>query len=132
MNGMFQSIKAADLLNSNNRKLAEKVATLWDRVVAPEEQYMERGSVILVDFGHWLDQKAWTDDHGYFLKVRLAPLDKHKLHVQNRGMAVIRGFKAMFGDGECETMVDNPHAFETGSEETVTVVVKTGFNMIGD
>jgi hypothetical protein len=71
MDGMFHSIKAEDLLKSNNRKLAEKVATLWDRCVAPEEQYMERGSVILVDFGHWLDQKAWTDDHGYFLKVRV-------------------------------------------------------------
>ena len=130
INGMFQSIKAADLLNANNRKLAERVAGLWNRYVAPEADYMRRQSVILVDFGHWLDQKAWTDDHGFFLKVRLAPLDRNRKDVQDRGTAVANGFKTMFGD--CEVYVDNPQAFETGSEETVTVVVKTGFNMIGD
>ena len=131
MNGMFQSIKAADLLNSNNRKLAEKVAGLWDRCVAPEEQYMERGSVILVDFGHWLNQSAWTDETGFFLKFRLAPLDRKRAGVREKGREVLRGFTKMFGQYQRTTTYDEDVLDECG-EGTITVVVVTGTHMIGD
>lgn len=131
MEGMFQGIKASDLLKASNRALAEKVAALWDKHVAPEANYMDRDNVILVDVGHWLHQKAWTDDTGFFMKLRLHPLYNHQPRVQESARKVVQGFIDMF-PGEKEVFKENHLALEDGTTDTVTVVVRTATNMIGD
>ena len=130
MNGIFRSITPSDLLNSSNRKLIDRVAAIWDRCVAPEADYGTRDNVILVDLGHWLQQGAWADDTGYFLKFRLHPLYKHLPATQRKAAAVLQGFLDLFPQKR-EVYFDNRHALE-GNEDTVTVVVHTASHSIGD
>lgn len=131
MNGIFYSIKPSDLLKTSNRNLAGKVAALWDKHVATEADYMVRDNVILEDFGHWLKQTAWTDETGFFIKLRLHPMYKHQERVQESGRNVVQGFIDLFL-GEKEVFKEGHLALEDGTEDTVTVVVRSGINSIGD
>lgn len=131
MNGHFNSITSRDLLKSYNRALVAKVAALWDKHVAPEKDYMDRDNVILEDVGHWLKQSAWTDETGYFIKLRLHPLTMHQAKVQEAGRQVVQGFIDLFPGAE-HVFKENHLALEDGTTDTVTVVVQTGTSMIGD
>ena len=130
INGQFHSIKPSDLLKTSNRNLAGKVASLWDKHVAVEADYMERDNVILEDFGHWLKQSAWTDDTGFFMKLRLHPLYKHRERTQESARKVVQGFLDLF-PGRKHVYYSNPATLD-GTEETLTVVVETGSHLIGD
>lgn len=130
MDGIFYSIKPRDLLKTSNRALVERVSALWDRHVALEKDYMERDNVILEDVGHWLKQSAWTDDTGFFLKLRLHPSYKHQDRVQDAGRKVVQGFLDLF-PGRKHVYYSNPKALD-GTEETLTVVVETDSFSIGD
>ena len=130
MDGNFQSLTVRDLLKTSNRNLAGKVSALWDKHVAREEDYMNRDLVILEDLGHWLKQNSWTDDTGFFLKLRLHPLYKHQDHVQGKGRQVVQGFLDLF-PGRKNVYYSNPAALD-GTEETLTVVVQTDTHSIGD
>lgn len=131
MNGHFNSITSRDLLKSYNRALVAKVAALWDQHVASEKDYMERDNVILEDMGHWLKQSAWTDETGYFIKLRLHPMTMHQAKVQEAGRKVVQGFIDLFPGAE-HVFKENHLALEDGTTDTVTVVVQTGTSMIGD
>lgn len=131
MDGIFYSIKPRDLLKASNRDLAEKVSALWDRHVAPEKDYMERDNVILEDVGHWLKQSAWTDETGFFMKLRLHPSYKHQDRVQDAGRKVVQGFIDLF-PGKKEVFKEGHLALEDGTTDTVTIVVQTGSHSIGD
>ena len=130
MDGIFYSIKPRDLLKTSNRTLVERVAALWDRHVAKEADYMQRDNVILEDVGHWLKQSAWTDDTGFFMKLRLNPSYKHQQQVQESGRKVVQGFLDLF-PGRKNVYYSNPNALD-GTEETLTVVVETSTHSIGD
>lgn len=130
-NGQFSSIKPRDLLKSRNRDFVAKVAALWDRHVAPEADYMGRDNVILEDTGHWLKQGAWTDETGYFIRLRLHPLTMHQAPAREAAKKVVQGFIDLF-PGEKEVFKEGHLALEDGTTDTVTVVVRTATNMIGD
>jgi len=130
MDGIFYSIKPRDLLKTSNRTLVERVAALWDRHVAVEQDYMERDNVILEDVGHWLKQNAWTDDTGFFMKLRLDPSYKHQQRVQESARKVVQGFLDLF-PGRKNVYYENREALDGGTE-TITVVVETGSYSIGD
>jgi hypothetical protein len=130
MNGIFQSLSVRDLLKTSNRSLAGKVAALWDQHVAKETDYMERDNVILEGLGHWLKQSAWTDDTGFFMKLRLHPSYKHQQRVQESARKVVQGFVDMF-PGRKNVYYENREALDGGTE-TITVVVETGSYSIGD
>ena len=130
-NGHFDSIKPRDLLKTSNRVLVEKVAALWDRHVAPEKDYMERDNVILEDVGHWLQQSAWTDETGYYIRLRLNPSYKHQERVREAGRKVVQGFIDLF-PGKKEVFKEGHLALEDGTTDTVTIVVQTGSHLIGD
>lgn len=131
MNGHFNSIKPRDLLKTSNRTLVERVSALWDQHVAKEADYMERDNVILEDVGHWLQQSAWTDETGYYIKLRLHPSYNHQAKVQEAGRKVVQGFIDLF-PGEKEVFKENHIALEDGTTDTVTIVVQTGSHSIGD
>ena len=130
MDGIFQSLSVRDLLKTSNRSLAGKVAALWDQHVAVEADYMVRDNVILEDLGHWVKQNAWTDDTGFFMKLRLHPMYKHQERVQESGRKVVQGFLDLF-PGRKHVYYSNPKALD-GTEETLTVVVETDSFSIGD
>ena len=130
-NGQFSSIKPRDLLKTHNRDLVAKVSALWDRYVAPEKDYMERDNVILEDVGHWLKQSAWTDETGYYIKLRLHPSYNHQAKVQEAARKVVQGFIDLF-PGRKEVFKEGHLALEDGTTDTVTVVVQTGSHSIGD
>ena len=91
---------------------------------------MERDNVILEDVGHWLKQNAWTDDTGFFMKLRLDPSYKHQQRVQESARKVVQGFLDLF-PGRKNVYYENREALDGGTE-TITVVVETGSYSIGD
>lgn len=130
MDGIFQSLSTRDLLKTSNRNLAGKVAALWDQHVATEADFMSRHDVLLEDLGHWLKQNAWTDDTGFFMKLRLNPSYNHQPRVQEAARKVVQGFLDLF-PGRKNVYYGNPEALNGGTE-TVTVVVETDSFSIGD
>ena len=127
MNGIFHPLKASDLLKASNRQLMANVAKIWDEQVAPEKDYMDRGSVILEEVGHWLNQSSWTDETGYYLKLRLAPLDAGRKDVQEKGRKVLQAFRALY-PGAKASFVEG--SLEDG--EKVTLAIHTSTHSIGD
>lgn len=130
MDGNFRSLTVRDLLKTSNHSLVGKVSALWDQHVAREEDYMNRDLVILEDLGDWFKQNSWTDDTGFFLKLRLNPSYKHQQRVQESGRKVVQGFLDLF-PGRKNVYYSNPNALD-GTEETLTVVVETNTHSIGD
>lgn len=130
MDGMLQSLKVRDLLKTSNRSLADKVAALWDQHVAKEADYMNRDIVLLEDMGHWLQQCAWSDETGFFMKLRLNPSYNHQERTQEAARKVVQGFLDLFPKRK-NVYYENPKALDGGTE-TVTVVVHTDSYMIGD
>lgn len=131
MEGICSGFKAKDLLKQHNRGFMERVSKIWDQDVAPESEYMVRESVILVDVGYWLSQRAYTDETGYFLRFRLHPLDCGRVSVKERGRRVLASFQKLFSNVK-GVQIENENALYEGTEETVTVVVQTGSFSIGD
>ena len=126
MNGYFHSVNAQSLLNPQARKLAEKLATIWQ-----ENTNAALGDVIMVDWGTWLHQRDYTDATGWFLKFRLTPMFNHLLPVKEHGRMVLKAFKDLF-PGAKQVIIDNENAVYDGTTDLVTVVVHTDTHSIGD
>lgn len=130
MNGIFYSLSAKDLLKTSNRDLAGKVSAIWDRCVAPEKEFMRRDDVLLEDVGHWLQQSAYTDETGFFIRFRLHPSYCHQERVQEAGRKVYKEFLELFPNRK-NTYIENRKALDGGTE-TITLVVQTDSHSIGD
>jgi len=126
MNGYFHSVNAQSLLNPQARKLAEKLATIWQ-----ENTNAALGDVIMVDWGTWLHQRDYTDATGWFLKLRLTPSFKHLAATKEHGRAVLKAFKDLFPSAK-QFILENEAALLDGTDATVTVVAHTDTHSIGD
>lgn len=119
----------SQLLNSYNLKVMTKVASIFDEL-GEGDYYMCR-SVILEDLGSWLVQSDWTDRSGYYMTIRLAPLDQHRPEVREMARAIIGRFIDIFvGRNANETKYENQQGLDKG--EKVSVFVHTDTNSIGD
>ena len=88
-------------------------------------------SVILEDCGSWLEQLSWTDRSGFYMTIRLHPLDKHREDVQEKGRTIVRRFLELFPDRTANgTSYEGQDGFKDG--EKVTVFVHTSTYSIGD
>jgi hypothetical protein len=118
------SFTPQELINTYNRKVMNKVAEIF--ASSPQ-----REGVILEDCGSWLVQEAWQDRTGFYMTIRLAPLDKHREAVQEEGRVITRKFLDMFPDRTASgTFYEGQDKYLEG--EKVTVFVQTAAFSIGD
>ena len=118
------SFTPSELINSTNRTVMTKVAKLF-------ESNPQCEGLILEDCGSWLEQRDWTDRSGFYMTLRLAPLDKHRDEVQNAGRNIFGKFIDMFPRRNTNgTSYDGYNGLEDG--EKVTVFVHTDTTSIGD
>ena len=113
-----------ELINTYNRKVMTKVAEVF------ESSPHLRG-IVLEDCGSWVVQEAWQDRGGFYLTIRLAPLDKHREAVQEEGRRIIGKFVDMFtGRKASGTTYEGQEGYLEGGR--VTVYVETSSHSIGD
>ena len=119
-----------ELINSYNRQVMTKVAEIFESVLG--NRYGTRDeSVILEDCGSWLEQLSWTDRGGFYMTIRLHPLDKHRKDVQEKGRAITAKFLELFtGMPANGTFYEGHEGYKDG--ERVTVYVHTTTTSIGD
>ena len=113
-----------ELINTYNRKVMTKVAEIF-------ESSPQRDGIILEDCGSWLVQEAWQDRGGFYMTIRLAPLDKGREAVQEEGRRITGKFLDMFtGRKASGTTYEGQDGYLEG--ERVTVYVETSSHSIGD
>jgi len=113
-----------ELINTYNRKVMTKVAKVF------ESSPHLRG-IVLEDCGSWVVQEAWQDRGGFYMTIRLAPLDKHREAVQEEGRRIIGKFVDMFtGRKASGTTYEGQEGYLEGGR--VTVYVETSSHSIGD
>jgi hypothetical protein len=118
------SFTPRELINVYNRKVMTKVAEVF-------EWSPQRDGVILEDCGSWLEQRDWTDRTGFYMTIRLAPLDKHREAVQEEGRRIIGKFLDAFSGRKASgTTYEGQEGYLEG--EKVTVYVETSSHSIGD
>ena len=118
------SFTPRELINTYNRKVMTKVAEIF-------ESSPQRDGIILEDCGSWLEQRDWTDRTGFYMTIRLAPLDKHSEAVQEEGRRITGKFLDMFtGRKASGTTYEGQDGYLEG--ERVTVYVETSSHSIGD
>lgn len=118
------SFTPRELINTYNRKVMTKVAEVFESSPC-------RDGIILEDCGSWFVQEAWVDRGGFYMTIRLAPLDKHREAVQEEGRVIIRKFLDMFlGRKASGTFYEGQDGYLEG--ERVTVYVETSSYSIGD
>jgi len=118
------SFTPRELINTYNRKVMTKVAEIF-------ESSPQRDGVILEDCGSWLEQRDWTDRTGFYMTIRLAPLDKGREAVQEEGRRITGKFLDMFtGRKASGTTYEGQDGYLEG--ERVTVYVETSSHSIGD
>ncbi|NDE01846.1 MAG: hypothetical protein EBZ91_08880 [Gammaproteobacteria bacterium] len=118
------SFTPQELINTYNRKVMNKVAEIF--ASSPQ-----REGVILEDCGSWLVQEAWQDRVGFYMTIRLAPLDLRREDVQEEGRIITRKFLDMFPDRTANgTFYEGQDGYLEG--EKVTVFVQTASFSIAD
>jgi hypothetical protein len=118
------SFTPRELINTYNRKVMTKVAEIF-------ESSPQRDGIILEDCGSWLVQEAWQDRGGFYMTIRLAPLDKGREAVQEEGRRITGKFLDMFtGRKASGTTYEGQDGYLEG--ERVTVYVETSSHSIGD
>ena len=118
------SFTPRELINTYNRKVMTKVAEIF-------ESSPQRDGIILEDCGSWLVQEAWQDRGGFYMTIRLAPLDKGREAVQEEGRRITGKFLDMFtGRKASGTTYEGQDGYLEG--ESVTVYVETSSHSIGD
>ena len=125
-----QPFSHRDLLNKHNRDVVSRVADIWDTVLGKGSP-TQRDSIILEEIGGWVRQESWHDRTGFYLTIRLAPLDKTRPAVQESGRAIMARFIDAFpGRNSNGTFYEGQENYAAG--ENLTVYVETGMNSIGD
>ena len=118
------SFTPRELINTYNRKVMTKVAEVFESSPC-------RDGIVLEDCGSWLVQEAWQDRTGFYMTIRLAPLDKHREAVQEEGRVITRKFLDMFPDRTASgTFYEGQDGYLMG--EKVTVFVQTAAFSIAD
>ena len=118
------SFTPRELINTYNRKVMTKGAEIF-------ESSPQRDGIILEDCGSWLVQEAWQDRGGFYMTIRLAPLDKGREAVQEEGRRITGKFLDMFtGRKASGTTYEGQDGYLEG--ESVTVYVETSSHSIGD
>ena len=118
------SFTPRELINTYNRKVMTKVAEVF-------ESSPQRDGIILEDCGSWLVQEAWQDRGGFYMTIRLAPLDKGREAVQEEGRRITGKFLDMFSGRKASgTTYEGQDGYLEG--ERVTVYVETSSHSIGD
>jgi len=118
------SFTPSELINTYNRKVMTKVAEVFESSPC-------RDGIVLEDCGSWLVQEAWVDRGGFYLTIRLAPLDKHREAVQEEGRRIIGKFLDVFSGRKASgTTYEGQDGYLEG--EKVTVYVETSSHSIGD
>ena len=118
------SFTPRELINTYNRKVMTKVAEVFESSPC-------RDGIVLEDCGSWLVQEAWQDRTGFYMTIRLAPLDKHREDVQEEGRVITRKFLDMFPDRTASgTFYEGQDGYLEG--EKVTVFVQTAAYSIAD
>jgi len=118
------SFTPRELINTYNRKVMTKVAEIF-------ESSPQRDGIILEDCGSWLVQEAWQDRGGFYMTIRLAPLDKGREAVQEEGRRITGKFLDMFSGRKASgTTYEGQDGYLEG--ERVTVYVETSSHSIGD
>jgi hypothetical protein len=118
------SFTPRELINTYNRKVMTKVAEVFESSPC-------RDGIVLEDCGSWLVQEAWQDRTGFYMTIRLAPLDKRREAVQEEGRRIIGKFVDMFtGRKASGTTYEGQEGYLEG--ERVTVYVETSSHSIGD
>ena len=84
------SFTPRELINTYNRKVMTKVAEVF------ESSPPHLRGIVLEDCGSWLVQEAWQDRTGFYMTIRLAPLDKAREAVQEEG-TILRVFAGYSG-----------------------------------
>lgn len=114
------------LINKHNLSVMTKVAGIFN-------EYGGGGgcdrSVILEDLGSWLEQRDWTDATGFYMTVRIAPLDLNRPDVWENAMKILHAFTSLF-PGKTVRSEDSDPGFAKGGR--MTVWVTTGVHGIGD
>jgi len=83
--------------------------------------------IIIVDFGTWLKQLSWTDETGWFLTYRIAPLDKNLVTTKMLEDLFKEKFPTLFNQQKVEIISEG----EDDSRKT-TIIITDGRNSIGD
>jgi len=118
------SFTPRELINTYNRKVMTKVAEVFESSPCRDE-------IVLEDCGSWLIQGAWVDRCGFYMTIRLAPLDKHREAVQEEGRRIIGKFLDVFtGRKASGTTYEGQEGYLEGGR--VTVYVETSSHSIGD
>lgn len=113
-----------EFLNVTNRDVMIKVAQIF-------EACPHRDSILLEDCGSWLVQSDWTDRTGYYMTIRLHPLDKGRMNVQEAGRDITRKFLSLFPGKRPNGITYEGHEGYLEGEK-VTVFVETDMHSIGD
>lgn len=118
-----------ELINTYNRQVMTKVAEIFESVLRNGVALDQ--SVILEDCGSWLEQSDWTDRSGFYMTIRLHPLDRHREEVQEKGRTIVRRFLELFPARTANgTSYEGQDGYKDG--EKVTVYVHTSTYSIGD
>jgi hypothetical protein len=123
-----------DLLSKANRDVAERVAEAWDDIFGKDTRggaaNLSRRSVILEGLGTCFRHNDWSDDDGYFMTIRLHPLDMHREETRENARKLTRRFLAGFQVPRNRIEYEGHEDFLKGG--SVTVFVVTHNHPIGD
>jgi hypothetical protein len=129
-----QDFTPKDLLSKHNRDVVERVAEAWDDVFGKGTHgglnYLSRESIILEGLGHCHRMNSWSDDTGYFMKIRLHPSYMHREETQEKARKLTRQFLASFPGTRNKVEYEGHEEFLKGG--SVTVYVITHNHSIGD
>ncbi len=117
INSLFVMQKAtsvAQLLDKLNKQINNRFAAFGN-------------PIIIVDFGTWLKQLSWTDETGWFLTYRIAPLDKNLVTTKMLEDLFKEKFPTLFNQQKVEIISEG----EDDSRKT-TIIITDGRNSIGD
>jgi hypothetical protein len=116
------SFTPRELVDPRNRRVMLGVAEMF-------EGSPFREGVLLEDAGSWLQQDAWVDRTGFYMTVRLAPLDVGRPEVRAEGRRLVAGFVDAFL-GRDGVSYEGEELYEEGGR--LTVFVETAHHSIGD
>ena len=115
-----------DLLDQSNRDVVQRVAEAWDDVFGKDTRgglnSGSRKSVILEGLGTCFRHNDWSDDYGFFMTIRMHPLDMHREEVQNNARKLTRRFLATFPGTRNKVEYEGHENFLQGGPVTVFVV----------
>jgi hypothetical protein len=117
-----------EAMNTHLMDFVRKTAEAF-RMNGNEGLYAGFQPVILEDAGTFTIQRDWTDETGYYVTFRLAPLDSGKPVVQEHAAASEARWNAMFPGAKkrWREVVDH-----LDLNTRVTLFVSTGLYSIGD